>query len=205
MWSSYRRPLGEYRLSHGNYVIDPDEFKNLDPFEVRCEFPRTRLDVVQNRTVKTDSSKEGNDNNKPHSSCFQPQYLKASIAQLRALVKESEFCSQYAYYRGQHAPFTTHAFWKNREGEKMPGWAGNGGGNECACGETDRCAGGPNQACNTDMDDDTFRTDKGLLYDKEVLPISEVCLGYKLKNGKVSKSEVVFNPFYCSNRQFGKK
>ncbi|CAD5119519.1 DgyrCDS8121 [Dimorphilus gyrociliatus] len=203
MWNSYKRPLGEHKLPHGRYVIDPDEYKILEPFEVICEFPRTKVLVVSNSEGTTDSEKEGEDNNKPFASCTKPQYMKASKEQLRALTEESVFCSQNALYRGQNAPLSTHFYWKSREGDKIPGWAGNAGGNECACGETDRCDGGPSAACNTDMDDDTLRTDKGLLFDKTILPISEACMGYKLKAGKVSKSTVVFHALYCSNYQFG--
>lgn len=54
---------------------------------------------------------------------------------------------------------------------------GNGGnyeGEECACGAVNRCVGGTDFACNTDLEDDAEYLDQGYWIHKEQLPVSKV-------------------------------
>ena len=84
------------------------------------------------------------------------------------------------------------------------GWAGNAGGRECACGEINRCDGGPGAACNCDSSDAVLHVDEGLFIDKDVLPVSEVCFGYKLsEDGSASSVSVTIGEFVCGPEQFG--
>ena len=84
----------------------------------------------------------------------------------------------------------------------MSGWAGNAGGNKCSCGETGSCDGGPDVACNCDMDDGVLRQDHGIHIDKHHLPVSEVCFGYS-KSPVPRYVKIIMGELVCMPRQMG--
>ena len=83
------------------------------------------------------------------------------------------------------------------------GWAGNLGGTECACGELGTCPGGPDAACECDMNDDVERFEEGVLVDKTVLPISQICFGYSENNSTTRKAGYLVQEFNCRPWQGG--
>ncbi|XP_064594774.1 uncharacterized protein LOC135461554 [Liolophura sinensis] len=186
---------------NGRYMIDPDGPQGQDPFEVYCHFPRTIVDIEAGNYYALPDVPE---NRGPGAQCFKPQYANANKEQLEALTEKSGFCRQFGKFTCQHASLTKNAFWKSSNGEKQQGWAGNAGGDKCACGEVGKCQGGG--ACNCDISDQDRRQDQGLFIEKKLLPVSEICFGLDEKD--VPESETRFAEYFlgsleCSNTQFG--
>ena len=81
------------------------------------------------------------------------------------------------------------------------GFAGNAGGTECACGETNRCDGGAQDSCNTDLLDDNTHIDRGIFIDKSQLPVSRICMGGV--TSMLTRAEYNLGQFVCAPEQFG--
>ncbi|XP_070546619.1 uncharacterized protein [Ptychodera flava] len=168
----------------GQYVIDPDGHGGELPFEVRCEFPRTIV-VVVNGTKQANA--DNPDHEGPGKHCVEIQYEHATLDQIKGLTEVSDFCKQYAKMECRNAPFVNdggdpYAFWYDSDNNLGSGWAGSADGPFCACGETGSCSGGAHAACNCDMNDDELRKDHGEFVNKDVLPISEICIGVSEKD-----------------------
>ena len=84
------------------------------------------------------------------------------------------------------------------------GFAGNLGGNECACGEMDVCAGGPDHGCNCDSEDGVLRKDRGWLIDKEFLPVRRLCYGFRENTSSDGLINYRVQQFTCGPDEFGK-
>ena len=82
----------------------------------------------------------------------------------------------------------------------ITGWGGNLKNGECGCGEVDRCDGGDEAKCNCDANDGEEREDKGLLINKDQLPISEVCLDYSNEPDKDRRAQYSVGELSCSPR-----
>uniref|UniRef100_A0ABM0M5J1 Uncharacterized protein LOC102803053 n=1 Tax=Saccoglossus kowalevskii TaxID=10224 RepID=A0ABM0M5J1_SACKO len=194
----------------GQYVIDPDGFGGVDPFEVECQFPYTHVPV----TVPTNQVNADNpDQEGPGAECFDIEYDHCSIEQLQALAEASEFCMQYAKMECRYAPFVNnggdpYAYWVDGDGTQHSGWAGSADGPSCACGETGTCEGGETMACQCDMNDDILRADHGLFVNKDVLPVAQVCMGVSEDNVDGEDPErklqrYTFDDLVCGDEQFG--
>ena len=85
------------------------------------------------------------------------------------------------------------------------GFAGNGGGKKCACGMTQRCIGGEDDACHTDKNDHSWKMDEGVFVDKSVLPVSRMCVGYDTSGSKYRARNVYYliRDLTCTTAQFG--
>ena len=57
----------------------------------------------------------------------------------------------------------------------ITGVGGSNLGPECPCGEVNRCAGSPDDACNSDLQDGQEHEDSGWFIHKQYLPVSKVC------------------------------
>ena len=85
------------------------------------------------------------------------------------------------------------------------GFAGNAGGEKCACGMTQRCDGGVADACHSDVNDFTWKTDEGVFIDKSVLPVSRMCIGYDTSGRRHRPRDVYYKirDLTCAPNQFG--
>jgi hypothetical protein len=100
-----------------------------------------------------------------------------SMEQIVAIMKQSKNCKQFIQYECYNSGlWRSYGWWVSRQGSKMNYWGGaavNSG--KCACGMTNRCAGGGK--CNCDKNDSTWREDSGYLTDKNTLPVTELKFG----------------------------
>ncbi|KAI0236637.1 hypothetical protein LSAT2_012814 [Lamellibrachia satsuma] len=205
MRRQFIRVRGTRHYPNGYYGIDPDMAREIEPFEVFCSFPyKTVIKATSASVIKATKLQKTKSFAGPHAQCFDLEYGDISKAQLRALTEVSGFCSQPAVYKGRHAPFTTHSYWVNREGETMKGFAGNAGGEKCACGMTQRCDGGVADACHSDVNDFTWKTDEGVFIDKSVLPVSRMCIGYDTSGRRHRPRDVYYKirDLTCAPNQF---
>ena len=102
-------------------------------------------------------------------------YYDLSTEQIVAIMKHSKNCEQYIRYDCYDSRLLREGYgwWVSRQGWRMNYWGGaaiNSG--KCACGMTDSCAGGGK--CNCDKNDPTWRSDGGLLTDKNTLPVKQL-------------------------------
>ena len=132
------------------------------------------------------------------------------------LIKFSLFILNWSFELSQHDACTyfVHAlFWLGSNFLEMnafvfvlaAGFAGNGGGKKCACGMTQRCKGGEDDACHTDKNDHSWKMDEGVFVDKSVLPVSRMCVGYDTAGNPYRARNVYYliRDLTCATAQFG--
>ncbi|XP_064597834.1 LOW QUALITY PROTEIN: uncharacterized protein LOC135464334 [Liolophura sinensis] len=199
---AYTSLPGMKEPQNGRYIIDPDGVLKEDPFMVECVFPS--ITVVNLERANYHKLPDKPENQGPNAVNVKPVYVDASIPQLEALTVVSGFCRQYASYSCQHSPLSTYGSWTASDGSKQPGWAGNAGGDKCACGEVGKCEGGG--ACNCDVNDGKLRKDDGWFINKKLLPVTEISFGLfegDVAPGEEKMAEYHLGALECSNEQFG--
>ena len=170
----------------GTYIIDPDGYGTLLPFNVTCNMTdKNRIGVTvishdsENRTL-VDGCEERE--------CYSRDvnYTGATLSQLASLTNVSSHCEQFIKYECFHSVLRFKAvnpyygWWESRDSKFMTYWGGAlPGSKNCSCGRSNSCVGG--QSCNCDQNDAEWREDSGLLTDKSTLPVK------KLKFGDVGK------------------
>ncbi len=167
----------------GTYVIDPDGEGGLSPlYDVTCDM--TDKNGVGVTVISHDSEDRTLVKGCNPPGCYSRdiQYTKASYPQLASLARVSAHCEQFIKYECYHSVMFKHepvyyAWWVSRDSQKMTYWGGaEPGSGKCACGMNNSCA-NPNQACNCDKNDGTWREDSGLLTDKTRLPVKQLRFG----------------------------
>ncbi|CAH1775918.1 unnamed protein product [Owenia fusiformis] len=179
MYIYYKTVIGYSSVEPGYYVIDPDGInEGVDPFVVICTKWYKTIIPVTHGTGFDIIDEPNPENPTPESKCTNITYGNdITPEQIKALVKISGFCKQYAKVECRYAPFTGYGNWSNIDGITMEGFAGSAGAPECACGAVDKCVGGSTMECNCDMNDGDLRKDEGLFFDKADVPVSQICLG----------------------------
>ncbi|WAR04466.1 FCGBP-like protein [Mya arenaria] len=78
------------------------------------------------------------------------------------------------------------------------GWSGSRGEEQCACGVTGACAGGPESLCNCDLEDGVQRKDGGWVVNKDRLAVCEVRRGKTCQQwrdeGKTESEALMIDP-----------
>ncbi|XP_028393429.1 neurexin-4-like [Dendronephthya gigantea] len=104
-----------------------------------------------------------------------------SMEQLVAIMNQSKNCEQFIKYECYNSKLNdrrSYGWWVSRQGSKMNYWGGAAvDSGKCACGMTNRCAGGRKFKCNCDKNDKAWREDSGYLTDKNTLPVIELRFG----------------------------
>ena len=161
----------------GWHVIDPDGLQGNSPFQVYCNMTDKGgigVTVVSHDTEKRTHVKGYEDKG---SYSRDITYNGASLSQLGALTKVSNYCEQFISYECKHSKFNDVSWWVSRDGHKMEYWGGATGMNGwCACGMTNTCY-KPSEKCNCYANDYNWREDSGLLTDKFYLPVSQLRFG----------------------------
>ncbi|XP_048585749.1 uncharacterized protein LOC5500783 isoform X2 [Nematostella vectensis] len=167
--------------SSGTYSIDPDGPGGESAFHVYCDMTDkggVGVTVIshdsESRTYVHDGLPDS-----PGSYSRPVTYYNANWNQLKKLTDVSTNCEQYIQWECYDTVFITHgyAWWVSRDNAKMTYWGGaTPGSNKCACGMTSSCA-NPSRGCNCDSNDETWRSDGGLLTDKASLPVREMRFG----------------------------
>ena len=165
----------------GNYTIDSDGERDLEPFSVYCDM--TNKNGVGVTVVSHDSESrttvDGYEDKGSYSRDI--NYTGANLSQLASLTNVSSHCEQFIKYECRNAVFwfegDPDGWWVSRDSTKMTYWGGaSPGSGKCACGMNNTCA-NPNKACNCDSNDDVWREDSGLLTDKTKLPVKQLRFG----------------------------
>ena len=165
----------------GTYIIDPDGFGTLPPFNVSCNMTdkkRVGVTVIshdsENRTLVDGCELAG---------CYSRDihYTGASLSQLASLTNVSSHCEQFIKYECFHSRLMFRAvnpfgWWVSRDSKIMTYCAGaSPGSKKWACGRNESCVRG--KRCNCDRNDAEWREDSGLLTDKSTLPVKELKFG----------------------------
>ena len=146
----------------------------------------------------------------------------------QGLTERSGYCEQMAVFSCIRAPFTDNVIVRDRDGFEIKGkriaafhiasccshimiflfatlgWGGAPtNSSQCACGTRGACKGDNSLACNCDSLGDQLTTDDGRLIDKNVLPVSSVCMGYlsSVEAHRLVKYEL--GNLVCSEQHFG--
>ena len=165
----------------GTYIIDPDGYGTLLPFNVTCNM--TDKNGVGVTVISHDSENITLVDGCDRTGCYSRDihYTGASLSQLASLTAVSSHCEQFIKYECFHSRLKFQAgdpigWWVSRHSEIMTYWGGASPDTEiCACGRYDSCARG--QRCNCDKNDAEWREDSGLLTDKSTLPVRELKFG----------------------------
>ena len=103
------------------------------------------------------------------------------MSQVKAIIKLSTNCEQLIGYQCHGSVlsldylWTPAGWWVSANGQKMRNWGGVDSDRKgCACSLNNSCEKG---TCNCDANDGVWREDKGLLREKEYLPVSELRFG----------------------------
>ena len=101
------------------------------------------------------------------------------LAQVKALINLSSKCEQFIKYecKGSYLGLdeNPYGWWVSIAGKKMTNWGGvDSSKSGCACSLNNSCKTG---TCNCDVNDSRPREDKGLLSEKEYLPVTELRFG----------------------------
>eukprot|EP00112_Aurelia_sp_Birch-Aquarium-sp1_P015004 Seg3289.1 transcript_id=Seg3289.1/GoldUCD/mRNA.D3Y31 product="Contactin-associated protein-like 2" protein_id=Seg3289.1/GoldUCD/D3Y31 len=102
------------------------------------------------------------------------------LSQVKTLIKLSSKCEQFIKYecKGSHLGLdgsNPYGWWVSVAGKKMTNWGGvDSSRSGCACSLNNSCKKG---TCNCDAEENVLREDKGLLRDKEYLPVTELRFG----------------------------
>ena len=165
----------------GTYIIDPDGYGALLPFNVTCNM--TDKNGVGVTVISHDNENralvDGCDSAGCHSRDI--HYTGASLCQLASLTDVSSHCVQFIKYECFHSRLNFWAasrfgWWVSRNSKVMTCWGGaSPDSKECACGRRESCVGG--KRCNCDQNDEEWREDSGLLTDKSTLPVTELKFG----------------------------
>ena len=165
----------------GTYIIDPDGYGTVLPFNVTCNM--TDKNGVGVTVISHDSENRTLVDGCEHDGCYSRDihYTGASLSQLASLTEVSSHCEQLIKYECYHSVLKYMAvnlsgWWVSRDSKIMTYWGGASPDSEiCACGRYNSCAGG--QRCNCDQNDAEWREDSGLLTDKSTLPVRELKFG----------------------------
>lgn len=102
-------------------------------------------------------------------------------SQVKAIITLSSKCEQFIKYQCHGSVlsldyrWTPAGWWVSADGQKMRNWGGVDSNRKgCACSLNNSCKTG---TCNCDANDNVWREDKGLLREKEYLPVSELRFG----------------------------
>ena len=165
----------------GTYIIDPDGYGTLLPFNVTCNM--TDKNGVGVTVISHDSENRTLVDGCEPAGCYSRDihYTAASLSQLASLTDVSPHCEQFIKYECFHSVLRFRAvnlfgWWVSRDSKNMTYWGGaSPGSKKCACGRKKSCVGG--QGCNCDQNDAKWREDSGLLTDKSTLPVRELKFG----------------------------
>ena len=168
----------------GTYIIDPDGYGSLLPFNVTCNM--TDESGVGVTVISHDSENRTLVDGCNPAGCYSRDihYTGASLSQLASLTEVSSHCEQFIKYECFHSVFKFKAgnligWWVSRNSTKMTYWGGAKPGNRCACGMNNSCAKRKNITfeCNCDRNDANWREDSGNLANKSNLPVRQLRFG----------------------------
>ena len=166
----------------GIYIIDPDGYGTLLPFNVTCNMTDKKgvgVTVISHNSEKR-TLVDGHENSGSYVRDI--NYTGANLMQLTELTKVSLYCEQFIKYEcfdsRLHNGNVAIGWWKSRDDAKMTYWDGASGTNQCACARAinGSCA-HPDRHCNCDKDGPEWREDRGLLTNKTHLPVKQVRFG----------------------------
>ncbi|XP_072014467.1 uncharacterized protein [Amphiura filiformis] len=171
--------LAGYTLN-GEYLIDPDySGTGLMPFPVYCDMT-TGTTIISHDQQGPLLSKGFNDKGEHH---IIVHYNGASLQQAIGLVDASQNCEQSisaqchdSHIFSGHRTRNVYTWWISRNGTKMTNWGTPTGVEGCPCSLTGSCE-DRRDLCNCDANDDVWRTDGGILNDKDTLPVSQLRVG----------------------------
>ncbi|XP_052804943.1 uncharacterized protein LOC128234628 [Mya arenaria] len=203
-----KRLESENSMENGAYPVDPDGEGGVEPFLVRCTSTETTVPVVVVPNDPTDGNPDG-----PVSKCHEVKYMTNGVPvspeQVQALVESSEYCAQSLEQQCLNAPVTGHSNFTTCDGQPQSGWSGSRGEEQCACGVTGACAGGPESLCNCDLEDGVQRKDGGWVVNKDRLAVCEVCVSLDSTSSltsdpKTRRVRPVISDLYCGNKPTGR-
>ena len=168
----------------GTYIIDPDGYGSLLPFNVTCDMTDKNgvgVTVIshdsENRTLVDGYDRAGRYSRDIH-------YTGANLSQLASLTDVSSHCEQFIKYECFHSVLKFRSsnligWWVSRNSTKMTYWGGGKPGNRCTCGMNSSCAkrGDRTLEFNCDRNDANWREDSGNLTDKSTLPVTQLRFG----------------------------
>ncbi|XP_046459294.1 uncharacterized protein LOC124205820 [Daphnia pulex] len=178
-----RRTCAEIRamdvsIPSGMQWIDPDgQGVGETPIYVYCDM------TTGSTTIKHDSLAPINVDHCAGAGCYSRSIkYEASMAQIKALTDLSSECRQSITYDCFNAPHklenTMYSWWNDRNGNSQYFWAGNNayGIPTCQCGIDGNCA-VSSVMCNCDSLAQRQLSDKGVITDKNILPITRLHFG----------------------------
>ena len=167
---------------NGRYIIDPDGERGLSPlYNITCDM--TDKNGVGVTVISHDSENRTLVNECDNPGCYVRaiHYTGASLSELESLTRVSLHCEQSIKYECRHSLLhyqnVTYGWWVSRNSTNMTYWGGaSPDSGKCACGMNNTCA-NSRLGCNCDKNDHVWREDKGLLTDKEQLPVIQLRFG----------------------------
>ena len=166
----------------GTYIIDPDGYGSLLPFNVTCNM--TDKNGVGVTVISHDSENRTLVDGCEPAGCYSRDihYTGANLSQLASLTDVSSHCEQFIKYECFHSVLKFNnliGWWVSRNSTKMTYWGGGKPGNRCACGMNNSCAKPRHRTleCNCDRNDANWREDSGNLSDKSTLPVTQLRFG----------------------------
>ncbi|KAK7495636.1 hypothetical protein BaRGS_00013083, partial [Batillaria attramentaria] len=176
---------GENRLAKGaQLTIDPDGFGAGEPFVVRCNWAETIINPPPDDPDHRPRLVLKTTNNK--TDCWTINYTDDAgngigAGQMGALVDGGRNCRQELTIGCGNTGLGGKVTYKTCDGREMTNLVGDISGEAtatCACGVTGVCQGGPQDQCNCESPSSmsAMLEDKSLIFEKEALPICEICL-----------------------------
>ena len=163
-------------LIDGEYLLDPGSLG--EPVPVICNM--TGKNGQAGTMVSHDSEARIHVRGYEYPNIYsRPIKYTMSKKQLVFLNNNSDNCEQFVKYECLHSTLlyydtTPIPVWQSRDGNDMYYWGGaEAGSGKCACGMTGTCA-DPTKYCNCKKNYAVWRSDEGLLTDKDSLPMSRL-------------------------------
>ncbi|RDD42651.1 Fibrillin-1 [Trichoplax sp. H2] len=190
----------------GTYTIDPDGPGGVAPFPVHCDLENRRFGIAL--TIINHNSPGDNAVGSKGSDGYYTRaisYHGASIAQLKALIKTQSHCLQGIRYdcknsRLKAANGQSFGYWFDSNNIKQLGWGGSDGYNKCACGKNRACINSTG-LCNCDGGAGRlWRSDAGLLQNKNSLPVTKV--KFSDVDGSTKLAKFALGPLICGPKKF---
>ncbi|XP_055859878.1 uncharacterized protein LOC106052747 isoform X2 [Biomphalaria glabrata] len=186
------------------YLISPDPLK-IKPFMVRCDkdlFPGTVVTIIR-PTIQPNTPVVKNPDNP-----YQIPYYGPTDEQILSLVSVSGYCYQAVKYDCFASTLMSEGnYWLTMSSrDKRFFWGGgepsaDAKSGVCACGKQKSCGGLDSatsqlsRRCNCDAADNTFRSDAGIITEKEYLPISQLWLA---RYAKFQSVNITVGDLICS-------
>ena len=168
------------RSVSGNYFVDPDGRRGLQPFAVYCDM--TNKNGVGLTVISHDSERRTHVSGYGNQGSYSRDihYKGASLPQLASLTRVSSHCEQFIKYECHNSVLlynnNPYGWWVSRDSIKMTYWGGASRSGKCTCGMTNSCA-DSRFGCNCDKNDNVWREDSGPLTDKTRLPVKQLRFG----------------------------